>query len=80
MTPASITYGPRGQLMARLERILFATGLVLLAVWGIMSLRGIVISRAPMAKSDAQKATKAGSRMRGLERLRLHSARRPSGQ
>jgi hypothetical protein len=64
--------------MARLKRILFASGLALLAVWGIVKLHGIVISRAPMAKSDAQKATKAGSGMRVLERLRLRSAHRPS--
>ena len=64
--------------MARLKRILFALGLALLAVWGIVKLHGIVISRAPMAKSDAQKATKAGSEMRVLERLRLRSARRLS--
>jgi len=66
--------------MARLERILFAIGLVLMAVWGSMKLHGIVISRAPMAKSDAQKATKAGNRMRGLERLRLRSAHGPLGK
>ena len=66
--------------MARLKRILFALGLALLAVWGIVKLHGIVISRAPMAKSDAQKATKAGSKMRGLERLRLRSAHRPPGK
>ena len=64
--------------MARLKRILFAIGLALLAVWGMMKLHGIVISRAPMAKPDAQKATKAGSSMRVLERLRLRSAHRPS--
>jgi len=66
--------------MARLERILFAIGLVLMAVWGSMKLHEIVISRSPMAKSDVQKATKTGSRMRGLERLRLRSAHRPSGK
>jgi hypothetical protein len=64
--------------MARLKRILFALGLALLAVWGIVKLHGIVISRAPMAKSDAQKATKASSGMRVLERLRLRSAHRLS--
>jgi hypothetical protein len=64
--------------MPRLERILFAIGLVALALWGIVKLHGIVMSRAPMAKSDTQQATKAGSRMRGLERLRLRSAHRPS--
>ena len=64
--------------MARLERILFAIGLALLAAWGIIKLHGIVFSRAPMAKSDAQKATKAGRRMRGLQRLKLRSAHRPS--
>jgi hypothetical protein len=66
--------------MARLERILFAIGLALMAVWGIGKLHEIVVSRAPMAKSDAQKATKAGNRMRGLERLRLRSAHRRSGK
>ena len=66
--------------MARLERILFAIGLALFVVWGIVKLHGMVISRAPMAKSDAQKAAKAGSRIRGLERLRLGSAHRRSGK
>ena len=66
--------------MARLKRILFALGLALLAVWGIVKLHGIVISRAPMAKSDAQKSTKGGSRMRRLERLRLRSGHRTSGK
>ena len=67
-------------MMARLERILFAIGLALLAVWGIVKLHRIVISRGPMAKSGALKAAKAGSRMRGLGRLRLRSAYRPSGK
>jgi len=66
--------------MTRLERILFAVGLALLTVWGIVKLSGIVSSRAPMGKSDAQKAAKAGSRMRGVERLRLRSAHRHSGK
>ena len=66
--------------MARLERILFAIGLALLAVWGIVKLHEIVISRAPTAKSNAQQAAKAGSRIRGLERLRLGSAHRRSGK
>jgi hypothetical protein len=66
--------------MARLERILFAIGPALLAVWGNVKLHRIVISREPMAKPDALKAEKAGSRTRGLERLRLRSAHRPSGR
>jgi hypothetical protein len=66
--------------MARLERILFALGLALLAVWGIVKLHRIVISRAQIAKPDAQKVAKAGSRMRGLERLKLRSAHRRSGK
>jgi len=64
--------------MARLKRILFAVGLALLAVWGMIKLHGILISHAPMAKADRQKATKAGNKMRGVERLKLHSAHRPS--
>jgi hypothetical protein len=66
--------------MARLERILFALGLALLAVWGIVKLHRIVISRAQIAKPDTQKAAKAGGRMRGLERLKLRSAHRRSGK
>ena len=66
--------------MARLERILFAIALALFVVWGIVKLHRIVISRQPMAKSGAQKAAKAGSRMRGLERLKLRSAHRRSGK
>jgi hypothetical protein len=66
--------------MARLKRILFALGLALLAVWGIVMLHGIVISRAQIAKPDAQKAAKAGSGMRVLARLRLRSAHRRSGK
>jgi sortase A len=47
--------------MARFERILFAIGLALLAVWGTAMLDRIVFSRAAIAKFDASKATKAGS-------------------
>jgi hypothetical protein len=66
--------------MARLKRTLFAIGLALLAVWGIMKLYRIVISHTPMAKSDAQKVSKSGNTMRRLERLRLRSAHRTSGK
>ena len=66
--------------MAGLEWVLFAIGLALLAVWGIVKLHRMVISREPMAKPDALKAAKAGSQMRRLERLRLRSAHRPSGK
>jgi sortase A len=47
--------------MARLERIFFAIGFTLLAVWGTETLDGIVFSRAAIARFDANKAVKAGS-------------------
>lgn len=55
--------------MARLERIFFALGIALLAVWGSSQLDRAVISRAAIAKFDALKTTKAGSGARTLEDL-----------
>jgi sortase A len=60
-TLANATHGQRKRVMARLERIFFATGFVLLAVWGMGTLDGIVYSRAAIAKFDANNATKVGS-------------------
>ena len=47
--------------MARFERIFFAIGFALFAVWGTATLERIVFSRAAIVKFDASKATKAGS-------------------
>jgi sortase A len=47
--------------MAKFERIFFAIGFALLAVWGTETLAGIVFSRAAIAKFDANQVTKAGS-------------------
>jgi sortase A len=47
--------------MARFERMFFAVGFALLAVWGTEMLDRIVFSRAAIEKFDANKATKAGS-------------------
>jgi sortase A len=47
--------------MARIERIFFAIGFGLLAVWGTEMLDRLVVSRAAIAKFGANKVTKAGS-------------------
>jgi len=47
--------------MARLERLLFAIGFALLAVWGTAMIQRMVFSRAAIAKFDANKATMAGN-------------------
>lgn len=47
--------------MARFERIIFAIGFALLALWGTAMLDRIVFSRAAIVKFDAKRATKPGS-------------------
>jgi sortase A len=55
--------------MARFERIFFAIGFALLAVWGTATFERIAFSRAALVKFDANKATKAGSRIAVLDGL-----------
>ncbi len=47
--------------MTRLERLIFAIGFALLALWGTAMLHTIVFSRAAIAKFDANKAAQADS-------------------
>ena len=68
-TLASATPGQRRRAMARSERILFAIGFALLAVWGTEMLARIVFSRAAIVKFNANKATQAGSSMPVLDGL-----------
>jgi sortase A len=55
--------------MARLERIFFAIGFALLAVWGTERFDSIVFSRAAIAKFDANMATKTGTSVPVLDGL-----------
>lgn len=45
--------------MASLERVFFKIGFVLLAVWGAVTLHGMVLSRAALAEFRANQATNA---------------------
>jgi sortase A len=55
--------------MAKLEWILFAIGLALLAVWGTQRFDSIVFSRAAIAKFDANKATEPSNSIPALHGL-----------
>ena len=46
--------------MARFERIIFAIGLTLLAVWGTARIHGVVFSRLALAQFDEHQAETAG--------------------
>jgi sortase A len=47
--------------MARLERIFFAIGVSLLAVWGTARLHGVIFSRMALAEFDANQTANANS-------------------
>jgi len=53
--------------VARLERIFFALGFALLALWGTMEVDRAVVSRAALAKFDAPKTADASSGVRKLD-------------
>jgi sortase A len=55
------THAQKRRLMARLERLFFAIGFALLALWGTGMLHSVIFSRAAIAKFDAIEATKASS-------------------